>query len=329
MVAAPGVAVQRVGVVLLQLVIKPAPAEQRPALFLGIFPLHLPEQKGAELGPEAEVPHIIAAERGGAAQQPVQPRAGLRVAADRSGHFQIEALEGGQLQKKAAQGQIEAPVNGGIEIGKDLPKYPGRQLRAEGPSVGKTARRDGHAQRIAAGLPQNGAQLALRRRDAAQRKHPADVLPVKAQIVGLQNGHQAGVLKGRQRAGGRAPGKQHEAPLRLGADQLAERLRVLLLLQLLQIVQKKDVPIPRKGGEGKARVCGAAPQDALPGKQSVGQRALSKAAGRAEKEDPAMGQKALEALPDGRLDHNGLRHGHPPFSRFFTDTFIIQKISKK
>ena len=39
-VAAPGVAVQRVGIILLQLVVEPAPAEQGLALFLGIFPLH-------------------------------------------------------------------------------------------------------------------------------------------------------------------------------------------------------------------------------------------------------------------------------------------------
>ena len=184
-------------------------------------------------------------------------------------------------------------------------------------------RRDGHAQGIAAGLPENAAQLAFRGGEAPEGKQPADILPVKAQVLGLQNGHQAGVLKGRQRAGGRAPGEQHKAPLRPGPDQLAEGRRVRFLLQLLQIVQKEDIPILREGGKGKLRVCGAAPQDLLPGKQRLCQRGFSKAAGRAEKEDPAVGHKALEALPDGGLDDDGLRHGHPPFRCFVTDTSII------
>ena len=48
-VPAPAVAFQGMGIVLFQLIIQPAPAEQGPALFLGIPAPHLPEQKALEM----------------------------------------------------------------------------------------------------------------------------------------------------------------------------------------------------------------------------------------------------------------------------------------
>ena len=59
MVAAAGVAFQGVGVVLLQLVVEPAAAEQRAALFLCVFPLHLPEKKSSETRPEVEALAVV------------------------------------------------------------------------------------------------------------------------------------------------------------------------------------------------------------------------------------------------------------------------------
>ena len=59
MVAAVGVAFQGVGVVLLQLIVQPAPAEERFALFLGILLVHLPEEKSSETRPEAEALAVV------------------------------------------------------------------------------------------------------------------------------------------------------------------------------------------------------------------------------------------------------------------------------
>ena len=59
MVTAAGVAFQGVGVVLLQLIVQPAPAEERFALFLGILPFHLPEEKSSETRPEVEALAVV------------------------------------------------------------------------------------------------------------------------------------------------------------------------------------------------------------------------------------------------------------------------------
>ena len=72
MVAALGVAVQRVGVILPQLIVESAAAEERAALFVGVFPLHLPEQEDAELRPEMETAEVIVAQPGSVALQPVE-----------------------------------------------------------------------------------------------------------------------------------------------------------------------------------------------------------------------------------------------------------------
>ena len=61
MVTAAGVAFQGVGVVLLQLIVQPAPAEERFALFLGILPFHLPEEKSSETRPEVEALAVVVA----------------------------------------------------------------------------------------------------------------------------------------------------------------------------------------------------------------------------------------------------------------------------
>ena len=44
-----GVALQRMALILFQLVVEAAAAQNGAALFLAVFPVHLPQQKGAEL----------------------------------------------------------------------------------------------------------------------------------------------------------------------------------------------------------------------------------------------------------------------------------------
>ena len=140
------------GIVLLQLVIQSAPAEQGPALLLGIFPVHLPQEEGPELGPEVEALDAVIPEHGGVPLEPVQQLPGVGVAADHPGHLQVEGVEQGHLQQKAADVQVEAAIDGRLEIEEALPKGLGHNVRAEGRAPGHVPGRDGHTQGIADGL---------------------------------------------------------------------------------------------------------------------------------------------------------------------------------
>ena len=107
-VAALRVAVQRVGIVLFQLVVKPAPAEQRFTLFLRVFPIHLPKEKGTETGPEVESLPAVVTQHGGVPQEPVHPFAGTGVAADHPHHFHVKVLKQRKLQQKPPHRKVKA-----------------------------------------------------------------------------------------------------------------------------------------------------------------------------------------------------------------------------
>ena len=151
-IAASGIAVQRVGVVLFQFVIQTAAAENRVPLFRRIFQLHLPEKKDAELRPEVEVLYIVIAQHGGAAQQPFQQFPSVRVAADHARQFRIKALEGRKLQQKTVHRQVKAPVNMLLKICKHLSACLCRDLRAKRFSAGHALRGGHKPQRIANGF---------------------------------------------------------------------------------------------------------------------------------------------------------------------------------
>ena len=238
MVTAAGVAFQGVGVVLLQLVVEPAAAEQRAALFLCVFPLHLPEKELPEAGPEVIVLAVVAAEHGGIAQQPVQPFAGTGIAADHPRHFQVKIFKGGQLQQEAPHRQVKAPVDGGFKVEKHLPEHPRHQLRRPRLARRHTPGGDGYAQRIAHGFSQNSVDLTVCRLHAVKQEQPPHIVRIKEQVVGLQHRHQPSVLKGHEAPRRRAAGEQDEAALGAGTDQFAQGIPVLLLLHILQIVQQ-------------------------------------------------------------------------------------------
>ena len=96
-------------------------------------------------------------------------------------------------------------------------------------------------------------------------KQLSDVLPIEQQIVGLQHGHQAGVLERYQIAGDRAPGEDDETPLRPGADQLAEGLPLHLALHLLKIVDQQDLPVLRQGVQRERRIVPTQAEDGTAG----------------------------------------------------------------
>ena len=143
----------------------------------------------------------------------------------------------------------------------------------------------------------------------------ADILPVKEQVVGLQRGHQAGILERRQISGRRAPGEKQEAFARVGADQLAQCLPAIFRRYHLKIVNEQDFPPIQEGRKGKIRRARVQPQHIPSGEQGIGQRAFPEAAGRAEKEDAPALHKAVKPLPDRRLHDNIPGHVLPPFRR--------------
>ena len=120
MVAAAGVAVQRAGEVLLQLIVQPAPAEERFALFLGILPIHLPAEKSSEPRPEVEALAVVVAQHSGVSKKPVQPFAGTGIAADHPRHFHVKTFKGSQLQQEVPHRQVKAPVDGGLKVEEHL-----------------------------------------------------------------------------------------------------------------------------------------------------------------------------------------------------------------
>ena len=238
MVTAAGVAFQCVGVVLLQLIVQPAPAEERFALFLGILPFHLPEEKSSETRPEVEALAVVVAQHSGVSKKPVQPFAGTGIAADHPCHFQVKTFKGGQLQQEAPHRQVKAPVDGGFKVEKHLPEHPRHQLRRPRLVREHAPRRDGHTQRIAHGFFQNSVDLAICYICSRKLKQSPHIVRVKKQVVGLQHRHQPRVLKGHEAPRRRAAGKQDEAALGAGTDQFAQGIPVLLLLHILQIVQQ-------------------------------------------------------------------------------------------
>ena len=144
----------------------------------------------------------MALQHGRAPPQRIQQRGGVVVAADHARQLQIKALKGRQLQQKAADRQVEAPVDRRFKIKKYLAVCLCGQLRAIGLPRRHVPREDRRAQRIAGGLLQNHADLGVRRLCAAGLQQSADVLAVKQQVLRAENGHHARVLK-RHQAGGR------------------------------------------------------------------------------------------------------------------------------
>ena len=214
MVTAAGVAFQGVGVVLLQLIVQPAPAEERFALFLGILPFHLPAEKSSEPRPEVEALAVVVAQHSGVSKKPVQPFAGTGIAADHPRHFQVKAFKGSQLQQEAPHRQVKAPVDGGLKVEEHLVEHPRHQLRCPRLVWGHAPRRDGHTQRIAHGFFQNSVDLAICYICSRKLKQSPHIVRVKKQVVGLQHRHQPRVLKRRQAAGRHTAREQHETALR-------------------------------------------------------------------------------------------------------------------
>lgn len=64
--------------------------------------------------------------------EPGQAFPGVGIAADHAGQLGIEALKGGKLQQKTANGQIEPAVDRRLEVEKDLVVALGDELRAIG-----------------------------------------------------------------------------------------------------------------------------------------------------------------------------------------------------
>ena len=201
MVTAAGVAFQGVGVVLLQLIVQPAPADERFALFLGILPFHLPKEKSPETRPEVEALAVFVAQHSSVSKNPVQPFAGTGIAADHSRHFQVKTFKGGQLQQEAPHRQVKAPVDSGLKVEEHLVEHPRHQLRRPRLVRGHAPRRDGHTQRIAQGFFQNSVDLVICYICSRKLKQSPHIVRVKKQVVGLQHRHQPRVLKRRQAAG--------------------------------------------------------------------------------------------------------------------------------
>ena len=214
MVTAAGVAFQGVGVVLLQLIVQPAPADERFALFLGILPFHLPKEKSPETRPEVEALAVFVAQHSSVSKNPVQPFAGTGIAADHPRHFQVKTFKGGQLQQEAPHRQIKAPVDSGLKVEEHLVVHPRHQLRRPRLVRGHAPRRDGHTQRIAHGFFQYSVNLAICYVYSRKLKQPPHIARVKKQVVGLQHRHQPRVLKRRQAAGRHTAREQHEMALR-------------------------------------------------------------------------------------------------------------------
>ena len=312
-VAASGVAVQRAGEVLLQLVVKPAADKQGAPLFHRILPLQLPEEELAELRPEVKAAHIAAPQHGGAPPERIQQRSGVVVAADDAGQFQIEALKGRQLQQKAAYRQVEAVVDRRFKVAEHLAVHLRGQLGAIGLPRRHVPRDDRRTQRVAGGLPQDGTDLGVCRLRAVGLQQPAYVLAVKQQLLRVEDGHHPRVLK-RHKAGGRyAAGEQHEAPPCALADKRVQRLPVPLLLHTLEVVDQQGVPRILRGGQRKAGGPRIQTQNGAPVQQGVGQCRLSEAAGGAEEQNSAALPEGVKRLCGRRLDDDGvfIGHGHP------------------
>ena len=214
MVTAAGVAFQGVGVVLLQLIVQPAPADERFALFLGILPFHLPKEKSPETRPEVEALAVVVAQHSSVSKNPVQPFAGTGITADHSRHFQVKTFKRGQFQQEAPHRQVKAPIDGGLKVEEHLVEHPRHQLRRPRLVRGHAPRRDGYTQRIAHGFFQNSIDLAICYVYSRKLKQSPHIARVKKQIVGLQHRHQPRVLKRRQAAGRHTAREQHKTALR-------------------------------------------------------------------------------------------------------------------
>lgn len=158
------------------------------------------EEEGPELRPEVKTAQVIEAEHGGVALKPVEPLAGVGIAADHACHFQIEAFKGRKLQQKAAHGQVEAVVNGCLEIQKDCAERLRDDLGFERFPAGHELRCDDHAQRVADGLLENAVQLRIRHGYAEGAEGLLDIPASKEQLISAEHRHQSHILKGHQTA---------------------------------------------------------------------------------------------------------------------------------
>ena len=179
MVAALGIAFQRMGKIFLQFIVHTAPDKERPLLFLRVFPIHLPEQKRPEFRPEMKTLDIVVAEHGRVALQPVQQLPCMGIAAYHPGHFQVKALKGSQFQQEPADEKVEAPVNGCLKIKKNLPERVCHHIRPEGTPLRHTAGRHRHTQRMTDGFLQNSGDLRFRHRHVEKLKTTSNIFPVK------------------------------------------------------------------------------------------------------------------------------------------------------
>ena len=101
------------GRILLQLIVEPAAAEQRFALFLCVLPFHLPEEK-ARKPDQVEALAVFVAQHSGVSKNPVQPFAGTGIAADHPRHFRSKLSKGPVPTGEAPHRQVKAPVDGGL-----------------------------------------------------------------------------------------------------------------------------------------------------------------------------------------------------------------------
>ena len=314
MIPCHGVALQRMAVILFQLVVEAAAAQNGAALFLAVFPVHLPQQKSAELRPEPEPLHIIGAQHGGIVLEPGQAFPGVGIAADHAGQLGIEALKWGKLQQKTANGQIEPAVDRRLEVEKDLVVALGDELRAIGAAADHAVGDDRHAQRVAAGFPQDLGKLRFADGGALLPEQAADILPVKKQGVGIQHRHKPGILEGHEPARHRPAGKQDEPAVAVLPDELVQRLLIRLLGHLPQVIDQEDLPVLIIRRQGEVRLPGGERKHLLPGKQRFGQDAFAKAAGRGEKQHPTPCHEFLVLFPDRRPDDYIFGHALPPFA---------------
>ena len=142
----------------------------------------------------------------------------------------------------------------------------------------------GDSQRIPQGLPLNGRNLQICGVAPHESKELGRAVPVEEQGSGIQHQHEAGKLKVDQPPRRSAPREEEEAPVRAAADELTQRL--LLLLRL--VFQQQHVPRLPQQGQAKARLPCRSEIDLLPLQQGPGRGGLAKAAGGAEEDHPAV-----------------------------------------
>ena len=103
MVTAAGVAFQGVGVILLQLIVQPAPADERFRGFPSVSPRSISQRRKPGNRPEVETLAVFVAQHS-VSKNPVQPFAGTGIAADHP-PFQVKTFKGASSNRKRRTGR--------------------------------------------------------------------------------------------------------------------------------------------------------------------------------------------------------------------------------